>query len=104
MPVPEALRLRVLRRDGGRCVYCRRRGASVDHITPESWYAERIVRDPVEPHDPVNLVAACALCNSTKRDMDLAVFALYLTRRYGADPHLMLARVEAARSKPLPSD
>jgi len=83
-------------------VYCRRSAIGVDHVTPESWYAERAARDPAAPHDPTNLVAACAFCNSTKRDMDLPVFALYLTRRYGADVSAMVARVERARRSALP--
>lgn len=50
-------RLRVLRRDGGICVYCGADATCVDHVVP-------MVRGGGDEMD--NLVASCTLCNLRK--------------------------------------
>lgn len=49
----------VLRRDGGRCVYCGRPGRTIDHVLPVS----RGGRD-----EWLNTVASCGPCNQRKAD------------------------------------
>lgn len=62
----EALRLRVLERDGWVCHYCTKQlqgdDATADHIVPK----ESGGRD-----EESNLVAACRSCNSAKKDKAL---------------------------------
>ena len=53
------IRIRILKRDGHKCRYCRKRANSVDHVTPHS----RGGSDNDE-----NLVACCRSCNSRKKD------------------------------------
>ncbi|WP_219420095.1 HNH endonuclease [Pseudonocardia nigra] len=49
----------VLRRDGRRCAYCRKRADTIDHVVPRS-------RGGTHTWD--NCVAACRACNSRKAD------------------------------------
>lgn len=49
----------VFARDGYRCQYCGARAESIDHVTPRSRGGS---------HTWDNVVAACRLCNSRKRD------------------------------------
>ena len=105
---PKNLLRRIMARDHFASVYCGRDlatlpagiGLSIDHVTPESWFANRPL--PGSPDDPTNLVTACARCNSLKRDMDLSVFAVYLESAFGFDTSAMVARVRAATRRPLP--
>ena len=59
------LRLQVLRRDAYTCTYCGDVADQVDHVWPKSRGGE----DTLE-----NCVAACAKCNSAKRDKMDTVF------------------------------
>jgi 5-methylcytosine-specific restriction endonuclease McrA len=59
------LREVVLKRDGYECVYCGADANSVDHIVP--------LKHGGEDH-PDNLVAACGICNSRKRDKTVGFF------------------------------
>jgi len=59
------LRLQVLRRDAYTCTYCGDVADQVDHVWPKSRGGE----DTLE-----NCVAACAKCNSLKRDKMDTVF------------------------------
>ncbi len=106
--VGKGLAAQIMERDNFTCVYCGRgfaslpkgTGLSIDHVTPESWFANRPL--PGTADDPRNLVTACTHCNSLKRDMDLVVFALYLKRAYGFETEAMVARVRASTRRPLP--
>jgi 5-methylcytosine-specific restriction endonuclease McrA len=53
----------VLRRDGRRCAYCKKRADTIDHVVPRSRGGA---------HDWDNCVAACRGCNSRKADKLLA--------------------------------
>ena len=59
------LRLQVLRRDAYTCTYCGDVADQVDHVYPKSRGGE----DTLD-----NCVAACAKCNSAKRDKTDTVF------------------------------
>lgn len=59
------LRLQVLRRDAYTCTYCGDVADQVDHVYPKSKGGE----DTLD-----NCVAACAKCNSLKRDKTDTVF------------------------------
>lgn len=55
----QALRLLILARDGGVCVWCASAPATcVDHVQPLAAGGA--------PYDPANLVAACLRCNSIR--------------------------------------
>lgn len=53
----------VMERDRHRCVYCRRRAETVDHVVPRSRGGT---------HEWENVVAACKRCNHKKADRTLA--------------------------------
>ena len=99
---PEALRFRILRRDGLRCVYC-----------GEEYPAEALTLDHVQPkmrggdRSEGNIVAACRACNAEKaaspawayladRPEQRANFLRYGT---GVWPRLRRAVVEAAEKR-----
>jgi 5-methylcytosine-specific restriction endonuclease McrA len=106
MSPTRSIALAVLRGDGNECVYC---GAddtvadlTIDHITPSSWFERGLAEG--DRDDPQNLVTACSVCNSTKRDMDLTMYAGYLRRARGWTPAAVAAlrrRVRAATHRPL---
>lgn len=52
----------ILRRDGGRCVYCGAAATSADHLFPWSLGGLTV---------PANLVAACSDCNNGRGTQDL---------------------------------
>ncbi len=56
---PPLTRRAVLRRDGGRCVYCSEAADTVDHVVPKSRGGS---------HDWSNVVAACKRDNLAKAD------------------------------------
>jgi len=56
---PAWSRAGVLRRDGGRCVYCGRPGRTIDHVLPVSRGGRSVWE---------NTVAACGPCNQRKAD------------------------------------
>ena len=65
---------RIIKRDGGSCVYC---GASeelnVDHVIPKSRAGEfGLTRGEV--HSDSNLVASCLDCNNSKKNLDVVEF------------------------------
>ena len=64
------LRLQVLRRDAYTCTYCGDIADQVDHVWPKSKGGE----DTLD-----NCVAACAKCNSAKRDKMDTVFLAQLS-------------------------
>lgn len=77
---------RVFARDGYTCVYCGRGveddvQLTLDHVTPSSWFARGVAAGAIDA--PENLVCACVSCNSSKRDMDLDLYAAYLRRGHG---------------------
>jgi len=78
----------VLRRDGGRCAYCRRAATTVDHVLPRS----RGGRDTWE-----NLVACCLRCNGAKgnRTPEEMGWALRLRPVAPAGPAWVLTGVES---------
>lgn len=87
-----ALALKILARDGYRCLYCGRKGTAsrrleIDHVLPRSWGGTNVSS---------NLATACSKCNNAKGDCDLVTFATYLRRRNGANTTAMVARVKAA--------
>jgi 5-methylcytosine-specific restriction endonuclease McrA len=76
-PLSDALRYAIFLRDGFVCLYCLAPAESgivltIDHVRPRSLQGSN------EPH---NLLACCLSCNSTKRDMSLAGWKLYLRER-----------------------
>jgi 5-methylcytosine-specific restriction endonuclease McrA len=96
VPVPSVIRLRyfvsvpfrrraalsrrgVFLRDGWRCQYCGRRADSIDHVVPRSRGG---------PHVWENVVAACARCNTAKRDHLVEDSGMRLARRPEAPRHL----------------
>lgn len=91
-------RQRIYRRDGWRCVWCRRQGRltsegfclelTLDHVTP---------RELGGTNDAANLVTSCVKCNT--RRGKLGLLAWVWTKR---DPHLVLERVASAVESPLP--
>lgn len=99
---------RILERDEYRCVYCGRgymEGAllSVDHVTPVSWYYRGTAAG--DPDVAENLVCACNICNSMKRDMNLKLYAAYLREGHGlsaAAAREMVRRVRNALRRKLP--
>ncbi len=50
-------------RDGGRCVYCGRPAATIDHVVPRSRGGA---------HEWENVVSACSRCNHVKADRVIA--------------------------------
>ncbi|MFO0605184.1 MAG: HNH endonuclease signature motif containing protein [Polyangiales bacterium] len=105
MAISERLAQAVRLRGGGSCAYCLRRlPLTVDHVTPLAWFEDPLSTARGEPDAPSNLVPACGYCNSLKRDMNLATFAVYLRERYGRDTTSMVARVLAQCARPLPTE
>lgn len=79
----------VFARDGHACVYCSRAveddaQLTIDHVVPTSWFERGVATG--HPDDTRNLVCACVSCNSSKRDMDLDLYAVYLRRGHGWTP------------------
>jgi 5-methylcytosine-specific restriction endonuclease McrA len=73
----DALRYAVFLRDGFACLYCLAPAESgivlsVDHVHPRALGGSNA---------PSNLLTCCLSCNSTKRDMSLAGWKLYLRER-----------------------
>jgi 5-methylcytosine-specific restriction endonuclease McrA len=98
-PEPEALRRRVLRRDGFRCVYC---GAvfpeellTLDHVQPRMRGGDR---------SEGNIVTACRACNAEKGAMPAWAYlaerpdrrANFLRYAHAVWPRLRRAVIEAA--------
>jgi 5-methylcytosine-specific restriction endonuclease McrA len=96
VPTPSVIRLRyfvrvpyqrraplsrrgVFVRDGGHCQYCGKKAESIDHVVPRSRGGE---------HTWENVVAACARCNSFKRDRLLEETQMRLRHRPEAPRHL----------------
>lgn len=105
-PLPSRQRRRlVLKRDRQTCAYCGARGIplAVDHIRPRCHYPRGA--SPAMVNDPSNLVAACADCNLAKGGSDLDGFAAMLRGRRQREEVIeaMLARIAAARARPLPA-
>lgn len=78
-----ALRSGILARDGYRCQIrgpkCKHRATHVDHIIS--------VSDGGEPFDPNNLRAACASCNISKRNTEVAARARGVRAGEPVDSH-----------------
>ncbi len=79
----------VLARDGYVCVYCGRGvedevQLTIDHVVPTSWFERGVATGDADASG--NLVCACVSCNSSKRDMDLDLYAAYLRRGHGWSP------------------
>ncbi|MFD1505268.1 HNH endonuclease [Georgenia yuyongxinii] len=55
----QAIRLRILQRDGYTCAYCGREADTVDHI---------VAKANGGTDDESNLIAACRTCNGYKQD------------------------------------
>ncbi len=68
---------------------------------PRRWFRTPGFGATFGVDDAENLAACCGFCNSLKRDMDLAVFALYMRRRYGMNTRAMVARVRRQLRKPV---
>jgi 5-methylcytosine-specific restriction endonuclease McrA len=83
----------VLRRDGRRCAYCRKRADTIDHVVPRSRGGA---------HSWDNCVAACRACNSRKADKMLAElgWALAVTPR---PPDRSAGGVMVLAVEPLPA-
>lgn len=73
-----AIRHRILKRDGAMCAYCGSLARTVDHVVPRSRGGS---------HDDANLVACCWLCNSRKcsRTPDEAGMVLARSVERGGD-------------------
>lgn len=88
-------RLALHRRDGWRCVYCRRRGTrrtlTIDH---------RIPRKDNGPSTLDNLVSACRSCNQRKGVTPYGVFMDRMRVERGETP-LWILNDEPASSEPL---
>lgn len=87
--------LKILKRDGYRCVYCGQKGNAhialeIDHVTPRSWGGSNTTD---------NLVTACARCNNLKGDLNLKLFMAYLKERFETKTAPIVARVKAALRK-----
>lgn len=82
------LRLQVLRRDGYTCVYCGDVATQADHVWPRSKGGE----DTLE-----NCVAACASCNSLKRDT-MGVFSATTATPPALADHLSPKRTNRSKS------
>ncbi|MEJ5253816.1 MAG: HNH endonuclease [Acidimicrobiales bacterium] len=78
----------VFLRDGGLCQYCGRKADSIDHVVPRSRGGR---------HTWDNVVAACARCNSAKRDRLLEETSMRLRRRPQAPSHLSWVAVAVSR-------
>lgn len=53
----------VLRRDKNKCIYCGRKGDTIDHIIPRSRFADKQKADTW-----MNTACACLTCNARKAD------------------------------------
>ena len=71
------LRLQILKRDGYECAYCGGHANSVDHVIPAAHGGE---------DHPDNLISACGICNSRKRDKTVGFFL------NGRSTHLRLGK------------
>lgn len=67
----------VMVRDGYRCVYCGKRGTTIDHVVPQSKGG---------PSTYENCVAACESCNSIKDDHSLESLGWTINRRSQEPP------------------
>ncbi len=79
----------VLARDGYVCVYCGRGvedevQLTVDHVVPTSWFERGVATGDADASG--NLLCACVSSNSSKGDMDLDLYAVYLRRGHGWAP------------------
>ena len=97
--------LRVFMRDEFRCQYCLRAGVelAIDHIRPSTWFPKGT--PAAVANAPQNLCCACARCNSRRKGgLDLESYArkLLLCGRAADRVAAMVARVDAARLRPLP--
>lgn len=85
-------RLAIFFRDGFRCVWCLgETDLGLDHLVPGG------------NHDPKNLVAACHMCNSRRRNMPLPQWYEKL-RAEGKDTKQIRLRVYRARHRPINRD
>lgn len=81
----------VLARDGHRCVYCKGKAETIDHVVPRSR-GGRHVWD--------NVVAACRRCNHRKADRLLPELGWTLSRRLGAPAGTVALLVGYAAREP----
>lgn len=77
--IPPAVKYEVTRRDGGRCIFCRKYGDPVAHVIPRSQGGLGI---------PENIITACWEChqlldNSPARKKMQEYAIRYLTQKYG---------------------
>lgn len=91
-----ALRYAVFLRDNFTCLYCGKPATgrdtlTIDHVTPVAAGGN---------DDPSNLASCCPNCNSLKRDMSKAGYALYLRER-GDDTRPMMRRLNRQAKKPI---
>lgn len=84
----------VIDRGGDVCVYCGAEGGemTVDHVVPRVLGGSSA---------STNLVCACRVCNVTKGDWELDLFAERLRRERGVDPAALMQRVAAQLARPL---
>lgn len=103
----DILRIAVLLRDAGQCVYCgavdgqialingkrTRVFVTADHVLPRCWGGRNV---------PGNMVCACSRCNTIKATMDGETFA-FMLKRYGfiKTRRSLAKRIEAATAKPI---
>lgn len=99
---PEALRLRILWRDGYRCVYCGQElpgeALTLDHVQPRMRGGDR---------SEGNIVAACRPCNAEKAAIPAWAYladrpdkrANFLRFATGVWPRLRRAVIEAAEKR-----
>jgi 5-methylcytosine-specific restriction endonuclease McrA len=91
----DLLRLAILLRDRGRCVYC---GAVVQMVDLEVDHV--IARKYGGRDTPDNLVAACTTCNQDKAHMHLGTYLVH-RKATGQPTRGIRARVQAALARPV---
>jgi hypothetical protein len=92
----DLLRVAILVRDGGCCVYC---GASyTDGAVLEADHV--VSRSRKGTDDPSNLVAACEACNADKAHMSLAIYVMHRAEQ-GLPTAGLVERVAAAVARPV---
>jgi hypothetical protein len=92
----DLLRVAILVRDGGVCVYC-----GADYTKGAVLEADHVVaRSRKGSDDPSNLVTACEACNLDKAHMSLAIYVLHRAEQ-GLPTAGLVERVAAATAKPV---
>lgn len=81
----------VLVRDNFTCVYCGKRGDTIDHVLPQSKGG---------PTSYENCVAACRKCNSKKDDLLLSEIGWSLPQKPSAPSWYMMALFKAPAASP----